>query len=159
MILIAVTVLVSPACYTLLKHPPVDTVPTEEVATNQCTSCHYEDELWSYHHPPNHQANYRADWAYFYMVPWWYDSYWYYSPSGPATVPLNDRGMRPVGGASMGGTTGGSITNSPVPKSGTGAALGVKNPEDTRKGTSDDSKSKDRKVRPKGKKDKDDGKK
>jgi hypothetical protein len=167
-LLIAAAVMVTPACYTLLKHPPVNTVPTNQVAANDCTSCHYEDEVWNYHHPPNHPGyaagRYNPNWAYFYMVPWWYDASWYYehAATGPATVPLNERGMRPAAGAEMGGAAGGGISSSPVPKSGTGAPLGVKDPTDTRKGDTDDKKSKDsskRKVRPGRKKKKDDGKK
>ena len=163
MVFIVVTIMVSPACYTLLKHPPVGTVPTEEVAASPCTSCHYEDEIWGYHNPPNHHGytaeNYNDNWAYFYMVPWWYDSYWYYTPSGPATVPLNERGMRPAAGTSMGGVSGGSITGSPVPKTGSGAPITVKDSNDTRKGNTNDSKSKNRAVRPERKKAKGDGKK
>jgi hypothetical protein len=162
--------LVIPACYTLLKHPTVDEAAYEEVQTNPCTSCHYEDDLWFYHHSAAHRpypGSISAGWGYYYAAPWWYESYWdYASPSGPSTIPLPSRQLRPSGDKDRTeGAIGGPIGPPPSAKS-TGSTVrfrhsdgdSVANSKDTvEKKTNDDDTTK-RDVRPKTAKEKPKGK-
>jgi hypothetical protein len=142
----------TPACYTLLKHPKVKRVVYEDVDDNRCSTCHSEQEVWGFHHPPNRtypDSGYDAWWNY-YEVPWWYNSYWYYDPDGPVTIPLPERQLRPgeekdLGTTTTGGGTGGT-TRVKLPTSPSGG--------DTKtKAKNDDNESKKRTVRPKKKKD------
>lgn len=91
-------VLAATGCYTLLKHPATDPSTYQEVQTNECTSCHSDDELWYYHHSPEDRSYLgpRAEgWDFYYSVPWWYNSYWHYSPSSEAgATPLLTRPLR-----------------------------------------------------------------
>ncbi|UCH84856.1 MAG: hypothetical protein JSW50_03975 [Candidatus Latescibacterota bacterium] len=121
-------------------------------------SCHNEDELWSYHHPPNHRfysgARYE-NWEAYYEVPWWYESYWYYTPSPSASaVPPANRSFRPDADVQV-GSPGGAVGHPPGMKS-QGASVRTTDTGNKRKGDSNE-KSKDRTVRPKGKKEKEDG--
>jgi hypothetical protein len=165
LLIVLVTVAVSPACYTLIKHPQVKTDGLyQEVEERQCTNCHYEDEIWSYHHPPNHRyySGSRYDnWASYYEVPWWYESYWFYTPPATTTVPPQHRSFRPDGDGQM-GTPGATVGGPPGMKSqGASVRTTGTDTDAARKGESDDSKSKSkdkkRTVRPKGKKEKEDG--
>lgn len=161
LLIVLTTTLAAPACYTLIKHPRVNTAVYEEVQDNRCTSCHYEDEVWGFHHPPAQRfyagENY-GDWAFYYAVPWWYDSYWYFVPSEPGTGPLHGRDLRPsVEKGSIDGATGGPIGPPPDVKS-TGGSVRAKDTDDSGKGKTDDEKSEERTVRPKNDKRKDEGK-
>lgn len=161
--------LVIPACYTLLKHPAVDTAVYEEVQTETCASCHYEEDLWYYHHSPAHRlyaGPVDGSWEFYYAMPWWYDSYWHYTPpSGPSTIPLPGRGLRPAGDKdAAGGAVGGSIGPPPNPKS-TGSTVRLKPPDDDSGNQSKDTgdkktndENKKREVRPKSTKEKPKGK-
>jgi hypothetical protein len=151
---LAVVVLLTPACYTLLKHPVVRNEDYNDVSGNRCTSCHYEDEIWEYHHPPNRfhpYPGYARSWDMYYYMPWWYESYWSYDHTSPRTVPLPRRGMRPGAfkdPASVGGTTG------PPPKQKTSeSSLKIKAKDDN--ANSRKQKSKNRTYRPTKKKKKD----
>jgi hypothetical protein len=153
-------------CYTLLKHPRVDTAAYEEIQDNSCTSCHYEDELWYYHHAPRHRVypGVGAEaWGFYYAVPWWYDSYWHYTPSSdPSTIPLPTRQLR--SGTDKGqleGSAAGHVGRPTDPKS-TGTVRYRHTGEDSDKdsqGTGEakanDDEPKKRDVRPKTTKDKD----
>ena len=143
------TFLATPACYTLLKHPKVkrDTV-YEDVSSNRCTTCHYDDEIWQYQHPSNQIASYdptcRA-WDDYYLVPWWYTTSWYYDPVGARTVPLRSRGVSPQGTPDNdvmfhGGTFG------PPPRQ-NAAAPTASAGQSTEKATTDEDSSKKRSVR------------
>jgi len=95
-------------CYTVINHPrmnPQDQV-TEQgnvVGQNQCTGCHTDAELWSFHHGAALYASgydyyygdsyllrnswygdrfYYSRWLAYYHNPWWF-----YAPSGGAWVP------------------------------------------------------------------------
>lgn len=97
-IAVVVTVAVATSgCYTLLKHPRVKRVVYEEVHDKRCNGCHASEELWDFHHPPNHLYDYGgyAAWSLFYDVPWWYNDYWYYDADAPEAVPLRSRKLRP----------------------------------------------------------------
>ncbi len=131
----------------------------EDVEDRQCTNCHYEDEVWSYHHPSNRRyyvGDRYSDWEYYYQVPWWYESYWYYTPPATRTVPLPGRSFRPGDGSNQPGTTGGTVSHPPGMKS-QGSSVRTTAEDDEKKGEKNEPKSKDRTVRPKGKKEKEDG--
>ncbi len=165
-LIVLATALVVPACYTLIKHPAVNTAAYEEIQANPCTSCHYEDELWYFHHAPAHRLypGSNADaWEFYYGVPWWYDSYWHYAaPAEPTTIPLPTRQLR--SGVEK-GSAGGSIGPFPDPKS-TGSSVrfkhsdddSVKNSKNTGEGKTNDEEIKKRGVRPKTTKEKPKGK-
>lgn len=151
-------------CYTLLKHPRVNNAAYEEVQSTSCTSCHYEDELWYYHHAPAHRTypGPMADaWGFYYEMPWWYDAYWDYSPSsGSGPIPLPGRQVRT--GADKRDMQGadGFVGPPPVPKS-TGSVRYRHTGDDSDKDSqgSGETKAKDdepkkRDVRPKTVKDK-----
>ena len=153
--------LVVPACYTLLKHPTVDNAVYEEVQASPCTSCHYESEVWYYHHPPAHRLYPEWDsvaWGFYYDVPWWYDSYpRYAAPPDPGTVPLPSRRLRTgTDKTPLGGSVGGPVGPRPDPKA-TGASVrlkpsdgdSVKDSKDTGRKNADDDATKTRGVRPK----------
>jgi len=162
--------LVLPACYTLLKHPTADTAAYEEIQNNPCTECHYEEELWYYHHAPAHRIypgpNTDA-WGFYYTVPWWYDSYWQYdTPPEASTIPLPSRGLRSgTDKGSAGGSIGGPIAPPPDPKSSGGSVRfkhsdgdSVKDSKDTGEGKANGEETKTRGVRPKTTKEKPKGK-
>jgi hypothetical protein len=157
LLIIVATIMVSPACYTLLKHPRVGTAVDDETRDNGCASCHYEEDIWSYHNPPNHRLYVTTgdyDWGFYNAVPWWYEAYWYYTPPGPQTVPLPSRRFRPTGDTDPAlGATGGPVGSPPPPKS-TGGSVRVRREDDTRKGEADAQSSKKRTVRPRPKKEK-----
>ncbi|UCG50973.1 MAG: hypothetical protein JSW58_12330 [Candidatus Latescibacterota bacterium] len=160
LLVVLVTALVSPACYTLIKHPKViEEGYQQEVRDRQCTNCHYEDEIWSFHHPPNH-GSYPGvqyyDWGYYYQVPWWYESYWYYTPSSSETVPLPGRTYRPADDKSQVGPSGRTLGHPPDSKS-YGSSVRTKTSDKEKKGDTKNEKSKKRTVRPRGKKEKEDG--
>ena len=89
------TLLLTPACYTLLKHPRVRTdVAYEEVNDKQCNNCHAKAEIWSFHHSSPHPDRYTigSNWFYFYDLPWWYNAYWYdVDKDDPSTEPYHPR--------------------------------------------------------------------
>jgi hypothetical protein len=159
LLLVLTATLASPACYTLIKHPRVETATYEEVQDNRCTSCHSDDEIWGYHHPPAQRVyslGQDGSWEYYYAVPWWYDSYWYFVPSESGTPPLHGRDLRPgTEKGSIDGATGGPIGNTPDVKS-TGGSVRTRDSDDSGKAKSDE-KSEDRSVRPKGDKGKNEG--
>jgi len=134
------------SCYTLLKHPKVKRGAYEEVSDNRCNGCHYEDELWAYHHPPNHPSAYPSGWAQYYLVPWWYDAYWHFEPAEGTTIPVPARRIRPDADDHL-ATPGGAIA-APVSNV-TSPATAEGQPD---KGKNDDSSSKNRTVRPSSKK-------
>ncbi len=161
LLIIMATVLVSPACYTLLKHPRIDTTAYGEADDSRCASCHNEEEVWSYHHPPNHRyysgAGSYYDWGFYYAVPWWYGANWYDTPPDRQTVRYRSRLYRPTGGRNPSvGATGGPVGSPPPPKS-TGGSVRAGRDEDTRKGETGENTSKKRTVRPRAKKGKEDG--
>ena len=138
----------APSCYTLFKHPRVmwDTA-YEEVDDNRCNTCHQSDELWSFHHPPNHRYQYGfgyEPWQEYYLPPWWYNDYWYYDTNEATTVPLRSRGFRP------------GVDKDPYTSGGTllpGTAPSLKTPvspkaTDSNKGKANNESSKNRTVRP-----------
>ena len=137
-------VVASPACYTLLKHPKVKRDVYEEVADNRCTNCHYEDELWAFHHPPNHPSAYPVGWDEYYLVPWWYDAYWHFEPGGGVTVPVQSRRIRP-GANNLTTTPGGAVSTTPIKATSASPATAEGQPN---KGNNNDSSSKNRTVRP-----------
>jgi hypothetical protein len=163
------TALATPACYTLLKHPMVDTNGIDQGIDNRCTSCHAEDELLGYVHPIRHPPSPPEPW---YEIPWWWDNYWFYAPSGAGHTPTALRGFRPDAGTDVGKPgIGGTVTPPPGPKP-IGNDVRVKDPGDKGKegkgyegkgdqdnGNSGDGNKKenDRPVRPKGKGGKGDG--
>lgn len=165
----AAAALVLPACYTLLKHPTVDTAAYSEVETASCTSCHHEDDLWYFHHSPAHRVypgSSLDNWRYYYAVPWWYDSYWRYGgPAGSGANALPTRELRPGLDKDGAGAIGGPIGAPPSPKS-AGGSVRVQRPDDgkakdskdTGDGKSNDDEIKKRDVRPKTAKEKPKGK-
>jgi len=159
LLIVLTTALASPACYTLIKHPRVETATYEEVQDNRCTSCHSDDEIWGYHHSSAQRVyspGQDSNWEYYYSLPWWYDSYWYFVPSESGTPPLHGRNLRPSAEkGSIDGATGGPIGNTPDVKS-TGGDIRTRDSDDSGKAKSDE-KSEDRSVRPKGDKGKDEG--
>jgi len=73
--------LVTPGCYTALKHPEGVTLVDEYQNRKDCMDCH--QETWLYHYDPyRYGSYYPGDWRYYYGRPWWYDDYWYYTPPG-----------------------------------------------------------------------------
>jgi hypothetical protein len=168
--LAAVSALVAlPACYTLLKHPAVDNAAYEGVQANECTACHYEEDIWYFHHSPAYReypGSAAAGWGFYYAAPWWYESYWRYtSPSEPGNIPLPGRQVRPAGGKdATRGAVGGHVTPPADPKS-TGSAIRFRHFDDDSLGrpgnpgektTDDDNRKRD--VRPKSAKEKPKGK-
>jgi hypothetical protein len=134
---------ISPACYTLLKHPRVkENLVYVDVNDNRCNSCHYEDELWGYHHPQNHwYPTLGYGWGRY--VPWWYTDYWYYDEAnGPATIPLRSRGFRPAG------DKGDPFRGIGPPVSSSGDSSPARATVGSDKGDSDAQQSKKRSVRP-----------
>jgi hypothetical protein len=135
--------LMSPACYTLLKHPRVkQDLVYVEVSDNRCNSCHYEDDLWSYHHPTNHWYDSMGHGRGRY-VPWWYNDYWYYDEDdGPGTIPLRSRGLRPTGDKTD------PFRGTGPPATNKGYSPPAKTSVDSDKGDSNGQQSKKRTVRP-----------
>ena len=83
-----IIILATPACYTLLKHPRVKRGRVYvEVASDQCTSCHYRDELKSYHMPTNRATEQWKGWKEYYSIPWWYSGESQFEPETSKTVP------------------------------------------------------------------------
>jgi len=173
-ILLFATTLATPACYTLLKHPKVDMTVYEETPDSRCTSCHSEDDVLSYFHPPVHpQYGYPEDEFVWNEPPWWWENYWYFVPSGPAN-PSALRGFQPNGKDNGNPLVGGGPVNPPPGPKVIGGDVRVRDPDDKKgekhdeeihddKGTgggkkdADGSKDKDRPVRPKSNKEKEDG--
>ena len=131
-------VIVTPACYTLLRHPLVKRVVYEEVTDRRCNGCHEQDELWAFHHPPNHRFRMdsgHSNWNRYYDSPWWYNEYWYYDhdaarmprvgafPPGAGRIPGERRAeaLRSQRGAT------------PRPPLASGPALNGKTPNETSK--------------------------
>ena len=89
---------VFPACYTLLKHPTVIEEDYQQEEASNCYSCHDESDLWGFHHPRERfipGAAFYDPWVYYYDVPWWYESYWFYDdPNRLETIPLHSRSLR-----------------------------------------------------------------
>jgi len=83
--------LATPACYTLLKHPKVKRGRVYvEVETNQCTSCHYDDELKSYHIAANRATDQAKGWKEYYSTPRWYSTGWQQEPEQEPARPVPD---------------------------------------------------------------------
>lgn len=150
-LLVALAVLATPACYTLLKHPKVRREVYVEINDKRCSNCHVEDELWSYHHPPNQRYTYIGTyprWGIYYSMPWWYNEYWYIDKDDISTVPLPSRHFRPERHKDLSGTAGAPATT-PI------ASPAKNQPKETSEGSSNGEQSKkrtDRNVRPKTKK-------
>jgi hypothetical protein len=93
------TLLIAPACYTLLKHPRVKhDVVYQELDDKRCSTCHTKDELWAFHHSPTHPQRYTIgyNWFYYYDLPWWYNPDWYsIDENDPSTIPYHSRQTRP----------------------------------------------------------------
>ncbi|MCX5800399.1 MAG: hypothetical protein NTX17_03325 [Candidatus Eisenbacteria bacterium] len=82
--------LVASGCYTVLKHPEGVALVDESQNRKNCMDCH--QETWLYHYDPYwYGSYYPGDWRYYYGRPWWYDDYWYYTPSGE-TQPVEKGG-------------------------------------------------------------------
>lgn len=98
-VLMLAILLLLPACYTILKHPAVIQDDYTRADTHQCGDCHYDDDIWQFHHPHSPYRpgyGYRNPWSYYYDVPWWYDAYWFYdNDRDPETAPLHQRSLRP----------------------------------------------------------------
>jgi hypothetical protein len=161
LLIIVATIIVSPACYTLLKHPQTGTAEIDDSQDTRCVSCHNEDDIWSYHHPANHRyypgAGIYYDWGFYYAVPWWYGTSWQDSPPDGQTTRYRTRFFRPTGAEDAAvGATGGPVGN-PPPAKATGGSIRTGRGGDTRKGKTVEKTSKKRTVRPKGKKGKEDG--
>jgi hypothetical protein len=162
LIAVLATSLAAPACYTLLKHPKIETAVYDDTQDARCSSCHNDEEIWGYIHPASHAVYpLEGDWDYYYVYPWWWDSYWYFSPSGPSTVPLPSRHLRPVTQkGSVNPAVGPPLGPPPEPKS-TDTNVRVRDPAGQGKGEKDDKpkdqKEQSRPVRPKGKKGHGDG--
>lgn len=94
-VLLLALLFLAPACYTILKHPMVIQEDYTRAETQRCGDCHMESDLWGFHHPhkPYHSGyGFRDPWVYYYDVPWWYNSYWFYdNRHDPDTVPLRQR--------------------------------------------------------------------
>lgn len=79
-VVLLVTVAVTPACYTILKHPRLAHLDYRRPDDKQCLTCHTSDEIWGFHHLPHSPAT---------DIPWWYERYWSYEDSSYIeTVPL-----------------------------------------------------------------------
>lgn len=163
-IAVAVAALVGtvPACYTILKHPTVIQEDYTQAETQRCSDCHYESDLWHFNHPrmPYHPGLGHSDpWVYYYQVPWWYESFWFYGDTNdPETVPLHERTLRPEGVKDPSSSTRGDyITAPPTQKTGDST---IKTKIETKDDKNDDADStKDdqkRSVRPSKKKKKQD---
>jgi hypothetical protein len=102
---------------------------------------------------------YQDPWLYYYEVPWWYDSYWFYDEgNGQETVPLHERSLRPKGDKR--GTTrirGRYIETPPGGKTGGGETKTEMKKKDEKK--NENKKTKKKSLRVKGKKSKKDKKK
>lgn len=142
---IGFTLLLTPACYTLLKHPRVKRVVYEEVTEKRCNTCHVEDEIWLFHHPRNlvytDVPGYSA-WTDYYEVPWWYNDYWYQETVDPVTIPI-ERSFRP--GSRTLTSPGGRGTRIKPPAT---SPTSVDSPANNR-GSDNGKQSKKRTVRPK----------
>jgi hypothetical protein len=78
-----VTVALTSACYTILKHPRLAHLDYRRPDNKQCAACHSSDEIWGFHHLPYAPTT---------DVPWWYERYWGYEDSTYLeTVPLPHR--------------------------------------------------------------------
>ena len=159
LLVVLAAALASPACYTLIKHPRVTTVDYDEVQDSRCASCHSDDEVWGYHHSAAQRIYdpvYGDGWELYYSVPWWYESYWYYSPEMRGTPPLHRSDWRPdAEKGSIDGSTGGPLGPPPDVKS-TGGSVRTRDTDSSEK-ASHEEKNEDRSVRPKTEKGKDDG--
>ena len=94
------TLLLTPACYTLLRHPKIKRAAVYEAVSDQrCSGCHSEQEVWSYHNPQNRQSaldERYTSWGYYYYVPWWYNTNWYFNRIDPTTLPSSVDDLRPA---------------------------------------------------------------
>lgn len=81
-------VLATPACYTLLKHPRVKRGRVYvEVESDQCASCHHDNEPESYHILANRATAQAKGWKEYYSIPWWYSGGWQNEPEQFKPVP------------------------------------------------------------------------
>ncbi|MEJ2720078.1 MAG: hypothetical protein P8181_02895, partial [bacterium] len=78
-----------------------------------------------------------------------------YTPPATKTVPLPSRSFRPGDGSDLPSSIGGTVSHPPGMKS-QGSSVRTTTPDERKKGETNE-KSKDRTVRPKGKKEKEDG--
>ncbi|MBU1702500.1 MAG: hypothetical protein KJ970_06680 [Candidatus Eisenbacteria bacterium] len=71
-------------CYTVLRHPQIES--NSEAETYECATCHADADLYHFRDPFLHSGGYYdreySPWYGYYVVPWWYDGYWYYPQDG-----------------------------------------------------------------------------
>jgi hypothetical protein len=81
-------------CYTMLRHPEVQDLATEEGDRKSCADCHSDAEF--YHDVTYGDASwystYPEPWAAYYEYPWWYDDYWYVAPPDGGTISVDASG-------------------------------------------------------------------
>jgi hypothetical protein len=83
-------------CYTVLRHPQVETDLAEDAYA--CASCHADADLYHFRDPFMHSyGHFDVDvspWYGYYVVPWWYDGYWYYPHDGSEDSQIQSGGGR-----------------------------------------------------------------
>ncbi len=94
-ILLLAAALSGAGCYTLLRHPEVTDLTSDEGDRKACADCHTDAQF--YHDATYGDASwygaYPAPWAAYYEYPWWYNDYWYTgSPSDGTPMPAETGG-------------------------------------------------------------------
>lgn len=89
---------VTPACYTLFRHPKVrQGTVYDSVENTRCLECHEQKEFAYFHRPANHavpKGDRRDDVL---SLPWWYESRWHYDSWRPANSLLLPPAQLPTG--------------------------------------------------------------
>lgn len=75
--------LFSSGCYTILKHPEIETDSYQAEDFTSCYDCHTESFYAGYHTP----LPYPDMWGEYYMVPWWYNEI-YIHETGADNIPV-----------------------------------------------------------------------
>ena len=92
-------------CYTLLRHPEVSELTSDEGERKACADCHEDAEFYhdSSYHDSTWYDYYPAPWAAYYEFPWWYDDYWYVGPPPEDALVPTEVGGRHVWSRDSGG--------------------------------------------------------
>ncbi|MBD3336386.1 MAG: hypothetical protein GF355_12805 [Candidatus Eisenbacteria bacterium] len=122
LVLLAVSLLAG--CYTVLRHPRVETDVHD--GAWECASCHADAELYHFRDSfYDYGGTYGygvTPWYGYYAAPWWYDNYWYYPHDDYEGEPYPSTGDRRLwqrgapGGPDVprvGGSSGGETRGKP----------------------------------------------
>jgi hypothetical protein len=107
-VLLVAAALSGAGCYTLLRHPEVPDLASEQddgSGRKACADCHTDAQF--YHDATYGDASwydyYPAPWAAYYEYPWWYNDYWNVAPQPDGAPVPAEVGGRHVWSRDSGG--------------------------------------------------------